>query len=75
MSIDELKAALLNKTYPERVQISNDQVVIDVPKFLEIQFLECELWKKKDITKCPGHLRLVKFYEATNEKAPSEIQD
>ncbi|MBL1409384.1 DUF6965 family protein [Sphingobacterium faecale] len=66
MTIDELKAALLNRDYPERVKISSDQVVVDVPKFLEIQFLECELWKKKDITKCPGHLRLVKFYEATN---------
>lgn len=66
MSIDELKEALLNKEYPERVKISSDQVVVDVQKFLEIQFLECELWKKKDITKCPGHLRLVKFYQATN---------
>ncbi len=75
MSIDELKEALLDKTYPERVKISSDQVVIDVPKFLEIQFLECELWKKKDITKCPGHLRLVKFYEATKAEAPSATQD
>jgi hypothetical protein len=75
MSIDELKEALLDKTYPESVKISSDQVVIDVPKFLEIQFLECELWKKKDITKCPGHLRLVKFYEATKAEAPSATQD
>ncbi len=75
MSIDELKEALLNRTYPERVQISSDQVVIDVPKFLEIQFLECELWKKKDITKCPGHLRLVKFYEATKVEDTSATQD
>lgn len=67
MNTEELKEALLNRQYPEQVRISNDQLVIDVPKFLEIQFLECELWKKKDITKCPGHYRLMKFYEATKD--------
>lgn len=65
MTVEDLKNELLGKNYPEEIMISPHQKVVDVKKFLEIQFLECELWKKKDITKCPAHYRLVQFYEAT----------
>ncbi|TDQ79598.1 DUF6965 family protein [Sphingobacterium yanglingense] len=65
MTVEDLKNELLGKEYPEVVQVGAHQKVVDVAKFLEIQFLECELWKKKDITKCPAHYRLMQFYEAT----------
>ena len=42
MTIEELKQELLGKTYPEKVQISEDQVVVNVPLFLRIQFIELE---------------------------------
>jgi len=63
VTIDELKQELLGKTYPEKVQISEDQIVVDVPLFLKIQFIELEQWQR-DITKCPGYVRLMKFKDA-----------
>lgn len=63
MTVEELKTVLLNKEFPNKVNISQDQVVTDVNKFLDVQFLECEAWKK-DIKKCPAYVRLIKFYEA-----------
>lgn len=66
MTIEELKQELLEKTFPEKVQISEDQVVVDVPLFLKIQFIELEQWQR-DITKCPGYVRLMKFREATSK--------
>ena len=65
MTIEELKQELLGKTYPEKVQISEDQVVVNVPLFLRIQFIELEQWQR-DITKCPGYVRLLKFKNAVN---------
>jgi hypothetical protein len=60
---EELQQELLGKTYPEQVQISEDQIVVDVPLFLKVQFIELDKWQK-DITKCPGYVRLMKFKEA-----------
>lgn len=65
MTIEELKAELLGKSFPERVEISVDQVVFDVDLFLRIQFIQVESWKK-DITKCPAYIRLMRFREAVN---------
>ncbi|GGH24547.1 hypothetical protein FAZ19_16350 [Sphingobacterium alkalisoli] len=64
MTVQELRSALLGKEYPETVKIGPDQNVIDVDKFLHIQFLMCDQWQK-DITKSPAYGRLLKFYEAT----------
>lgn len=63
MSIEELKAELLNKSYASEVRISVDQIVLDVPLFLKISFLEAEQWTK-DLEKCPAWQRLLKFKEA-----------
>ncbi|MGN0002651.1 MAG: DUF6965 family protein [Sphingobacterium composti] len=63
MNIEELKKELLGKTFSEKVQISEDQIVVDVPLFLKIQFIELEQWQR-DITKCPAYVRLMKFKEA-----------
>jgi hypothetical protein len=68
VTIEELKQELLGKTYSEKVQISEDQVVVDVPLFLKIQFIELEQWQR-DITKCPGYVRLMKFKEAISQKS------
>ena len=65
MTTEELKQELLGKSYPEKVQISEDQIVVDVPLFLRVQFIELDQWQK-DITKCPGYVRLLKFKEAIN---------
>lgn len=67
MTVEDLKNELLGKTYPEGIMVGPHQKVIDVEKFLEVQFYECEVWQKKDITKCPAHYRLVQFYEATKD--------
>ncbi|PRD56611.1 DUF6965 family protein [Sphingobacterium gobiense] len=63
ITIEELKSELLAKSLPERVEISQEQVVVDVDTFLKIQFIEVEAWKK-DLEKCPAYLRLMKFREA-----------
>lgn len=68
MTIEELKQELLGETYPEKVQISEDQIVVDVSLFLKIQFIELEQWHR-DITKCPGYVRLLKFKEAINQNS------
>ena len=68
MTIDELKQELLGKTYPEKVQISEDQIVVDVSLFLKIQFIELEQWQR-EITKCPGYVRLMKFKEAISQNS------
>lgn len=65
MSIDELKVELLGKDYPEEVRIHVDQVVVDVPLFLKVSFIEAEQWTK-DLEKCPGWVRLIRFKEAIN---------
>lgn len=66
MTIEELKQELLGKSYPEQVQISEDQIVVDIPLFLRVQFIELDQWQK-DITKCPAYVRLTKFREAIKE--------
>lgn len=66
MSIEELKQECLGKTFPDNVKISEDQIVVDVPLFLRIQFIELEQWQR-DITKCPGYVRLMKFKGAVNK--------
>lgn len=63
MSIEELKAELLGKEYPDEVRIHVDQVVVDVPLFLRVSFIEAEQWTK-DLEKCPGWVRLIRFKEA-----------
>lgn len=66
MTVEELKAALLGKEYPDNIRIAPHMVVLNAANFLQVQFLECELWKK-DIEKCPAYLRLVRFYEVTSQ--------
>ena len=62
MTKEELQQELIDKSYPEKVQISEDQIVVDIPLFLRIQFIELDKWQK-DITKCPAYVRLMKFRE------------
>lgn len=66
MTVEDLKNELYGRTFPERVQINPDQIVVDVEKFLHVQFIECDNWKK-DIEKCPAYVRLARFYEAVNK--------
>ena len=66
MTIEELKSELLNRTYPEEVRISVDQVVVDTQKFLQVSFIEAELWQR-ELEKCPAWLRLLKFKEAISK--------
>ena len=66
VSLETLKTELLGRDFPERVEISEDQIVIDVQTFLRIQFLVAEAWKK-DLEKCPSYLRLLKFREAVQQ--------
>jgi|GEM_PF-1037286 len=66
MTITELKNELLGKTYPEPVEISPEQIVVNTDTFLKIQFLEVETWKK-DLEKCPAYLRLIKFRDAVKQ--------
>ncbi|MBP3942862.1 hypothetical protein J5U18_04670 [Sphingobacteriaceae bacterium WQ 2009] len=63
MTIEELKAELTNKSYPEEVRIAVDMVVTNVPHFLSASFAAAERWTK-DLEKCPAWLRLQKFKEA-----------
>lgn len=65
MSIEELKAELLGKSYPEEVRIYVDQLVVDVPLFLKVSFIELDQWTK-DIEKCPAWVRLMRFKEAVS---------
>mgnify|MGYP003413962913 CR=1 FL=1 len=65
MRIEELKSELLGKTYPNEVRIHVDQVVVDVPLFLKVSFIEAEQWTR-DLEKCPGWVRLIRFKEAVN---------
>lgn len=67
MTVEDLKNELLGKEYPEGIMVGKHQKVVDVKKFLEVQFYECENWPRKDITKCPGYYRLIQFYEATKD--------
>lgn len=67
MTIEELKQELLGKAFPEKVKISEDQMVVDVPLFLRVQFIELEQWQR-DITKCPGYVRLMKFKAAVTQQ-------
>ncbi|MFD1770849.1 DUF6965 family protein [Sphingobacterium suaedae] len=65
MTIEELKAALLDKEFPERVEIGPDQIVTDHKQFLKTQFIMVGQWNdKKPLDRCPAYLRLVKFWEA-----------
>lgn len=70
MNIDELKQELLGKIYPSEVQISKDQRVFDVDKFLKTQFIIIENWTR-DLEKCPGYVRLLKFREAIKQQTDS----
>lgn len=65
MSIEELKAELLGKSYPDEVRIYVDQLVVDVPLFLRVSFIELDQWTK-DIEKCPAWVRLMRFKEAAS---------
>jgi len=66
MTIDELKAALLGKEYPDNIRIAQHAVVVDAERFLHTQFLECEQWQK-DMDKCPAFERLMQFWEAVKK--------
>lgn len=71
MSIEELKNELLGKSYPDKVQINIDQIVVDVPLFLRVSFIEAEQWTK-DLEKCPGWVRLMRFKEAVTKVETTE---
>lgn len=64
MTLEDLKNELFGKSFPSEVKISDDQIVIDVERFLRVQFDICDRWKKH-ISKCPSYIRLLKFHEAT----------
>lgn len=66
MTKEELKEELYSKTYPEEVRISVDQLVVDVPKFLNVAFIEVDKWTK-ELDKCPAWVRLMKFKEAVSK--------
>ncbi|WP_165793059.1 DUF6965 family protein [Sphingobacterium haloxyli] len=53
MTVDELRNALLGKTFASPVELASHMTVTDVDTFLKIQFIEVDLWKK-EITKCPA---------------------
>ncbi|TDS07518.1 DUF6965 family protein [Sphingobacterium paludis] len=63
MTIDELKQALLGRSFPKDVVISPDQVVFDAELFLRTQFIMVDAWKK-DLEKCPAYIRLLRFKDA-----------
>lgn len=67
MTVEELKQALLNREYPESIQIADHILITDIPTFLKIQFYECDKWKK-DIKKCSSYQRLILFYENLKPK-------
>ncbi len=75
MTVEDLKNELLGKEYPEGIMAGPHQKIVDVKKFLEVQFYECDNWKRKDITKCPAHYRLVQFYEAVKAMENNEATD
>lgn len=64
MTVEDLKSALEGKTFPDVVNIGDHQIVSDVDKFLKVQFIELEQWKR-NIEKCPAYVRLMAFYNAT----------
>lgn len=64
MTLAELRAVLLGKSFTEPVQINSSSTVSEPDKFLAIQFADCERWSR-EIEKCPAYIRLVQFYEAT----------
>ena len=66
MTIQELKDALLQKRYTAPIRLGAHAVIVeDVDKFLKVQFIECDNWKK-DLDKCPAYERLMKFYEVVH---------
>jgi len=67
MTVEDLRNELYGRTFPKEVQINPDQAVVDVELFLHVQFLACDNWKK-DITKCPSYVRLVRFWEAVSKE-------
>lgn len=67
MTVEDLRNELYGRTFPKEVQINPDQIVVDIELFLRIQFIECDNWKK-DITKCPAYVRLVRFWEAVSKE-------
>ena len=71
MTVEDLKNELYGRTYPNEVRIHQDQVVVDVERFLKVQFIECDNWTR-DITKCPAYVRLVRFYEAVSKEESQE---
>lgn len=65
MTVEELKAALLNRAYQTPIRIDvHEEIENNVDRFLKIQFIECDQWSR-DIEKCPAYRRLIKFYEST----------
>lgn len=64
MTVQELKETLLGKEYTAPIRIGEHAVIIDVQRFLRIQFIECDRWKK-EIEKCPAYERLMDFHKVT----------
>ncbi|WP_293954932.1 MULTISPECIES: DUF6965 family protein [unclassified Sphingobacterium] len=70
MTPEELQEYFRSKDLPDTLEIQQDMQVFDVQRFLSTSFIHVSLWKK-DLSKCPSWIRLLKFKDAleTKEKA------
>ena len=67
MTPEELKQYFASIDLPESLEIQQDMQVFDVEKFISTSFIHVGLWKK-DLSKCPSWVRLLKFKEALENK-------
>jgi len=70
MTPEELQQYFQSRELPKSLEIQQDMQVFDVERFISTSFIHVGLWKK-DLSKCPSWVRLLKFKEAleNNEKA------
>lgn len=67
MTPEELQQYFQSKDLPESLEIQQDMQVFDVQRFLSTSFIHVGLWKK-DLSKCPSWIRLLKFKDALENK-------
>lgn len=67
MTPEELKQYFESIDLPKSMEIQQDMHVFDVERFISTSFIHVELWKK-DISKCPSWIRLLKFKDALENK-------
>jgi hypothetical protein len=70
MTPEELQEYFQSRDLPQSLEIQQDMQVFDVERFISTSFIHVGLWKK-DLSKCPSWVRLLKFKEAleNSEKA------